>query len=74
MPVTYGFHSEAKPQDLNLVVWVDYALASDVSLVNFVNRVGLMIVHQAKKTYREVAYEGQVTIVEQPGSWFDPAL
>jgi len=26
------------------------------------------------KTYREVAYEGQVTIVEQPGSWFDPAL
>lgn len=57
VPLTYGLHSEAKPQDLNLVVWVDYALASD-----------------AKKTYREVAYEGQVTIVEQPGSWFDPAL
>lgn len=33
VPLTYGFHSEAKPQDLNLVVWVDYALASDVRLL-----------------------------------------
>lgn len=26
------------------------------------------------RTYREVAYEGQVTVEEAPGSFFDPAL
>jgi len=55
VPLLYTFHSEFKPQELNLNVWVDY-IDSD------------------KKKYRELAYEGQVTILEQPGSWFDPAL
>jgi len=55
VPVIYTFHSEYKPQELNLNVWVDYT-------------------DSASKTHREVGYEGQVTIVEPPGSWFDPAL
>jgi hypothetical protein len=24
--------------------------------------------------YREPVYEGQVTVIERKGSWFDPAL
>ena len=56
--VPYRFYSELKPQDIALVVYVDYTDTADLH----------------KEVHRVVAYDGTITIKEPKGSWFDLQL